>query len=98
MHLNYQRYSDVVLIDSTMSTNKHGLAMVVISGVDHEDRNILFGFGFLRNEDIDSYQWVFQHFLNFHKGKEPGVLLSDFDGSITTASETVFNKTIHLLC
>jgi len=79
------------------STNKQGLAMVVLSGVDHEDRNVLFGFGFLRNEDIESYSWLLRAFKGFHGGRT-GVLLSDFDSSITTASEEVFERTEHLLC
>ena len=56
----YQTFSDVVSMDATYKTNKHDLALTIISSVSGEGRNIILGFAFLARETADHYVWLLQ--------------------------------------
>ena len=58
MHKYYQTFSDVVFMDATYKTNKHDLALTIISSVSGEGRNIILGFAFLSRETADHYEWL----------------------------------------
>ena len=84
-------------MDSTFKTNKHDFPLVVFSGVDSNNRNIVLGYGFVRRETAESYAWLLTQLKNFNT-HEPGTLLTDFDASMCKAIEKMFDKTTHLLC
>ncbi len=84
-------------MDATYKTNKHELALTVISSVSGEGRNIILGFAFLSRETADHYIWLLQTLIEF-TGKEPGTIITDFDSSMCAGIEKIFNKTTHLLC
>jgi len=64
MKYNYEKFGDIVLVDTTYNTNHYSVPLVVISGVDREYRNILFGLALFNNEKGDTYNWVLQQFLD----------------------------------
>ena len=51
----YQKYHDVVFMDATYNTNKHNLALAIISGISSEGKNIIMGIAFLARETCDHY-------------------------------------------
>ena len=83
----YKNYHDVIFMDSTYKTNKHEMPLVVIGGVDHDNKNIVLGFGFLKIEDNASYKWFMQTLLKFTEGIEPGTILTDFDPAMAHGIE-----------
>ncbi|XP_020967455.1 protein FAR1-RELATED SEQUENCE 5-like [Arachis ipaensis] len=60
---SYEYYGDVVSVDSTYSTNRHGLPFVSFVGVNHHGKSTLLGCALLGNEEIGSYEWVFSQWV-----------------------------------
>ena len=58
-------------MDATYNTNKHGLALAIISGISSEGKNIMLGISFLARESIDHYQWLLRTLVEFNDGIEP---------------------------
>ncbi|XP_057734744.1 protein FAR1-RELATED SEQUENCE 5-like [Arachis stenosperma] len=56
---SYEYYRNVVSIDSTYSTNRHGLPFVSFVGVNHHGKSTFLGCALLGNEEIPSYEWIF---------------------------------------
>lgn len=98
MRRNYELYSDVVFMDATYACNDQTMPLVVFSGVSNEGRNVLLGFALLRNETMESYEWLLGTLARLNEGREPRVLLTDFDASMAGAIERTLTKTEHLLC
>ena len=94
----YARYHDVVFMDATYNTNKHGLALAIISGISSEGKNIIMGIAFLARETVDHYQWLLKTLVEFSGGIEPKTFMTDFDSSMCGGIEATFHKTTHLLC
>ena len=68
-------------MDATYKTNKHDLALTIISSVSGEGRNIILGIAFLSRETADHYVWLLEQLVEF-TGKEPGTIITDFDSSM----------------
>lgn len=45
----------MVFMDATYNTNKHNLALGIISGVSSEGKNIIMGIAFLARESTEHY-------------------------------------------
>ena len=58
MRDNYAKYGDVMFIDATYQTNKYKLPLLVMSGINSNGENVIFGMGLLSKEDAASYDWV----------------------------------------
>jgi len=41
--------------------------LVLLSGINNEGKNVLFGFGLVKNADFNSLRWVLKRFLEFSK-------------------------------
>lgn len=98
MQKYYARYSDVVFMDATYKTNKHDLALTLMSGVSSEGKNIILAIAFMSRETSCHYTWLLQTLLEFNNGKEPDTIITDFDSSMCQAIEKTFKNTTHLLC
>lgn len=61
MRRNYRLYHDVVFMDATYKTNNQQMALSVISGINHEGKNIVLGFALVKRETLDTYKWVLQN-------------------------------------
>ncbi|XP_072067054.1 protein FAR1-RELATED SEQUENCE 5-like [Arachis hypogaea] len=60
---SYEYYGDVVSVDSTYSTNRHGFPFVSFVGVNHYGKSTLLGCALSENEEIpnlydDRHMWV----------------------------------------
>ncbi|RYQ89158.1 hypothetical protein Ahy_B09g095954 isoform D [Arachis hypogaea] len=60
---SYEYYGDVVSLDSTYSTNRHGLPFASFVGVNHHGKSTPLGCALLGNEEIPSFEWVFTQWL-----------------------------------
>jgi transposase-like protein len=72
--------------------------LTVISGINHEGKNIVLGFALVKRETMDTYKWIISNLLRFNENIEPGVILTDFDASMCGAIESQFKNANHLLC
>jgi hypothetical protein len=61
----YQSFHDVTFMDATYNTNKHNLALAIISGISSEGKNIILGIAFLSSESTDHYTWMLKTLKSF---------------------------------
>ena len=61
MRDTFRRNGQFILMDSTCKTNRFGMALVLLVGVNQVVRTVILGIGLLISEDIPSYQWVLTH-------------------------------------
>ncbi|XP_025662062.1 protein FAR1-RELATED SEQUENCE 5-like [Arachis hypogaea] len=94
---SYEYYGDVVSLDSTYSTNRHGLPFASFVGVNHHDKSILLGCALLENEEIPSYEWVFTQWLTC-MGTAPQCIITDQCRSIFGAIRKALPNTRHRWC
>ncbi len=94
----YRSYHDVCFMDATYNTNKHGLALAIISGINNEGKNVILGIAFLQSESTEHYTWLLKTLKSFNQNLEPKTILTDFDSSMCHAIEDSFGETQHLLC
>ncbi|KAK9689918.1 hypothetical protein RND81_09G090800 [Saponaria officinalis] len=95
---NYLLFGDMMSVDSTYRTNKYNMVFVPFTGVDHQKRCVNFGAGLLAHEDIDSFEWLFNSFLEAMEGHQPKVIITDQDPAMKTAIAEIFTEASHRLC
>ncbi|XP_057248318.1 protein FAR1-RELATED SEQUENCE 5-like [Beta vulgaris subsp. vulgaris] len=98
MRKDYEVFGDLVVHDTTYRTNKYGMICGPFVGMNHHQRNVMFGVGFLLNEDTDSFVWLFDSFLKSMGGRSPITIMTDQDAAMAKAISIVFPNVIHRLC
>jgi len=66
--------------------------------MNHHSKNVMFDCGFLMNEKIWSFVWLFETFLNSMGGKHPITVMTDEAFSMASAIKLVFPLARHKLC
>ncbi|XP_057745380.1 protein FAR1-RELATED SEQUENCE 5-like [Arachis stenosperma] len=94
---SYEYYGDVVSVDSTYNTNRHGLPFVSFVGVNHHGRSTLLGCALLGNEEIGSYEWVFLQWVKC-MGTAPKCIITDQCRSLYRAIKNTLPDTRHRWC
>ena len=41
--------------------------LIIVSGLNSEGRTVIFGWGFLKDVNIDNYKWFFDKFQEYMK-------------------------------
>ncbi|CAH9079359.1 unnamed protein product [Cuscuta epithymum] len=98
MKSDYDRFGDVVIHDTTYRTNKYDMICGPFVGMNHHCKNIMFGCGFMLNEKVESFVWLFQTFLKSMGGKHPITFMTDQSFSMAAAIKSVFPNARHRLC
>lgn len=78
--------------------NRYGLVFVPFTVIDHHKSSVTVGAGLLSTEDVPSYKWLLQRFLEAHGNKHPALVLTDQCPSLKQAVESVFPNSKHRLC
>jgi len=93
-----QRNPDVLILDCTYKTNKHGMPLLDMVGVDSCERSFCIAFAFLSGETEDDYSWALQHLKSLYTGDLPSVVLTDRCLAAMNAVEIQFPLAKALLC
>jgi hypothetical protein len=64
-------------------------------GINRYGQSIQLSCGFLRNEKIANFEWLFQTFLKAMDVLHPLNIITDQDGAMGTAIKTIFPFSIH---
>ena len=69
--------------------------LILLSGINNEGKNVLFGFGLVRVADFRSIRWVFKRFIEFSKHPQrgkifPTTIISPFDPILNEAIDRKF--------
>ncbi|XP_072071842.1 protein FAR-RED IMPAIRED RESPONSE 1-like [Arachis hypogaea] len=94
---SYKYYGDVVSVDSTYSTNRHGLSFASFIGVNYRGKSTLLGCALLGNEKIPSYELVFSKWVKC-MGTAPPQIITDQCRFIFHAIRNVLPDTRHRWC
>ncbi|RYR50973.1 hypothetical protein Ahy_A06g026035 [Arachis hypogaea] len=74
---------------------KYNLVFGSFVGVNHPGQSTLLGCTLMKNEDIQSFKWLFECFLRCVGGKAPKDILTDQCASKQRAIEMCMPTTIH---
>ncbi|XP_051221820.1 protein FAR1-RELATED SEQUENCE 5-like [Lolium perenne] len=94
----YKLYNDCISFDTTFMTNQYNMPCAPFIGINRYGQSIQLGCGFLRNEKVANFEWLFRTFLVAMDGLHPLNIITDQDVAMRTAIEMVFPDTIHRNC
>ncbi|XP_061947392.1 protein FAR1-RELATED SEQUENCE 5-like [Populus nigra] len=86
----YDYFSDVVAFDTTYQANQCMMPFAPFTGVNHHKQSVLFGCALLANETESTFIWIFTTWLEAVSGQQPGLIITDYDSTMTRAIERVF--------
>ncbi|KAG6989724.1 PKS-NRPS hybrid synthetase [Fusarium oxysporum f. sp. conglutinans] len=96
-----QAYPDILLLDCTYKTNKYGMPLLDMIGVDACQKSFCIAFAFLSGESEDDYGWALDRLRSLydhHCSKLPSVVLTDRCIACMNAVATSFPTSQSLLC
>ncbi|XP_048567040.1 protein FAR1-RELATED SEQUENCE 9-like [Triticum urartu] len=94
----YPKYKDCVFFDTTFCTNRYNLPFAPIVGVNNHLQTVLLGCALVPNEQIETFKWVFQHWMIAMNNEHPLHLMTDQDKAMETTIKDVFPNTVHRCC
>ncbi|XP_074289202.1 protein FAR1-RELATED SEQUENCE 5-like [Silene latifolia] len=96
---NYALFGDAVSVDATYNFNQYKMVFVPFTGVDNHKGCVTFAAGLIRNENAESFSWLFQNFVTAMGDRYPITIITDQCKGIKKAVKGVFgDKTRHRLC
>jgi len=98
MRQDYNIFGDVVVFDITYRTKKYDMICAPFVRMNHHNKNFMLRCGFILNERLESFIWLFQTFLSSMGGKHLMTIMTDQAPSIAAAIRSVFPKAKHRLC
>ncbi|XP_008368439.2 protein FAR1-RELATED SEQUENCE 5-like [Malus domestica] len=94
----YNCFSDVVAFDTTYQVNQYKMPFAPFTGVNHHKHSVLFGCALLADESESTFIWLFTTWLEAMSGRQPGLIITDYDPAISRAVQQVFPQSIHRYC
>ena len=94
----YKVFGDVVTFDTTYRTNYCELIFAAFVGCNHHGQTTLFGCGFLPNEKTESFEWLFNTWLEAMSFSPPKGIITDQDLVMTKAIKNVMPNAVHRYC
>ncbi|XP_015954656.1 protein FAR1-RELATED SEQUENCE 4-like [Arachis duranensis] len=94
----FDYFGDVISFDTTYNTSRYNLVLGSFVGVNHHGQSTLLGCALMKNEDIQSFKWLFECWLRCMGGKAPKGILTDQCTSIQRVIELYMPTTIHRWC
>ncbi|KAJ0043852.1 hypothetical protein Pint_19120 [Pistacia integerrima] len=94
----YNCFSDVVAFDTTYQVNQYKMPFAPFTGVNHHKQSVLFGCALLADETESTFIWLFASWLEAVSGRQPGLIITDYDSAITRAVQRVFPQSKHRYC
>ena len=97
----YQDFGDCVTFDTTYKTNKYHMPLGVFVGTNNHFQATIFAFSLIRDEDADSFRWLFKTFLKCMRGKAPTCILTGTTTKKPNPKPTPKkkeNNTVKMLC
>jgi hypothetical protein len=94
----YKNYTDCLSFDSTYMTNMYNMPFAPFVGINRYCQTIQLGCGFLKNENIESFVWLFQEFLEAMGGLQPDNFITDQDAAMRSAVLVSFPNCCHRNC
>ncbi|CAM9330667.1 unnamed protein product, partial [Hapterophycus canaliculatus] len=68
------RFGGCIQLETTVFTNRHGCPLLLIVGVDDENRSCVLGQGGLHPECAETFEWVLKNYEATAGGRRPKVM------------------------
>ncbi|KAF5459929.1 hypothetical protein F2P56_019835 [Juglans regia] len=94
----YESFGDVITFDTTYLTNAYKMPFAPFVGVNHHGQSILLGCGLISNEDADTFEWLFQSWLQCMNNQPLNAIITDQDKAMKIAISRVFPISRHRFC
>ncbi|RYR53832.1 hypothetical protein Ahy_A06g029077 [Arachis hypogaea] len=94
----FEYFGDVISFDTTYNTNRYNLVCGSFVGVNHHGQSTLLGCSLMKNEEIESFKWLFQCWLRCMGENPPKGFLTDQCASMKRAVEACMPTTVHCWC
>ncbi|RYR68272.1 hypothetical protein Ahy_A03g014762 [Arachis hypogaea] len=92
----FEYFGDVISFDTTYNTNRYNLVCGSFVGVNHHGQSTLLGCSLMKNEEIESFKWLFQCWLRCMGGNAPKGFLTDQCASMKRALEAYLYEDHHI--
>ncbi|XP_041010117.1 protein FAR-RED IMPAIRED RESPONSE 1-like [Juglans microcarpa x Juglans regia] len=94
----YESFGDVITFDTTYFTNAYKMPFAPFVGVNHHGQSILLGCGLISNEDANTFEWLFQSWLQCMNNQPQNAIITDQDKAMKIAISRVFPTSMHRFC
>ncbi|CAL5059438.1 unnamed protein product [Urochloa decumbens] len=94
----YKEFGDCISFDTTYMTNRYKMPFAPFIGINNHGQTIQLGCGFMKDETIESFTWLFKQFLDAMGGVPPKTIITDQDQAMAVAIAAVFPKSVHRNC
>ncbi|RYR13800.1 hypothetical protein Ahy_B04g070599 isoform F [Arachis hypogaea] len=91
-------FGDVISFDTTYNTNTYNMVFGSFIGVNQHSQSTLLGCALMKNEDIQSFKWLFECWLCCMGGNAPKGILTVQCALMQRAIEACMPTTIHRWC
>ncbi|RYQ83484.1 hypothetical protein Ahy_B10g102167 [Arachis hypogaea] len=91
----FEYFGDVISFDTTYNTNRYNLVCDSFVGVNHHSQSTLLGCSLMKNEEIESFKWLFECWLRCMGGNTLKGFLTDQCASMKRSLEACMPTTIH---
>ena len=92
-------YPEILLLDCTYKTNKYGMPLLDMIGVDATGRSFCIAFAFLSGETEEDYAWALERLKTLYEqcgGVFPSVILTDRCLAVMNTASSIFPSTTSL--
>ena len=96
-----QAYPELLLLDCTYKTNKYGMPLLDMIGVDAAQRSFCIAFAFLSGETEEDYTWALERLKSLYMQSNtslPSVILTDRCLAVMNAASALFPSAATFLC
>ncbi|KAL5206942.1 hypothetical protein ABZP36_031377 [Zizania latifolia] len=83
--MDYEFFGDIILFDTTYSTDRHNMPFVPIIGINNHARPLVLGCALLKDEEAETFKWMLHTFLEVMERKMPRAVIIDQDSSMEKA-------------
>jgi hypothetical protein len=94
----FQRFSEVLLIDTTYGTNSEKYPLVNFVGVDNHEMSFIAASAIIFDETADSFEYVLAEFLTIMGSPKVPVIVADGDDALRAAVMNLLPDCQQLLC
>jgi hypothetical protein len=93
----YERFHDVVILDTTSNTNQFRMMLCVVVIIDNHFKTRIVASAIIEDETLDSFRWILMTLFE-ETGINSKVIFTDSDPSLISAIKEIHPDASHLLC